>query len=94
MPTENQYPPQHPRPADFEHEGRIFRHDYDCSFGRSLWTVWTHPKTMTTPSGPQHIPPMFTAYAVRWPSGNVTVLPKLPDDPEVWLSENTKEPTA
>lgn len=70
------------------------RFDYLCTHGRSLWQVWTHPKTIVGSDGKPctHRPAMFTAYAVRWPSGNVTVLPKLPDDPELWLAENTKEP--
>lgn len=79
------YPPQTARPADVVSDGLTYVWNYDCTHSRSLWNVW---KTSGWASGLTY----FVGYACRWPDQTFTQLPKLPDDPETWLLENTKRP--
>ena len=65
-------------PDDIREGDLRYVHDYDTTRGRSLWLVWRGS--------------VFRDYAVRWPSGNFTTLPRNLD-PDVWLDFNTKEPT-
>lgn len=80
MLTENQYPPQQPRPADFDRDGLEYRFCYNTTHSRQLWQTWAGGK--------------FQDYAIRWPSGNFTGVPRQTWDLDAWLAENPKEPTA